>query len=86
MLIDHLELTATHQPVLLVRVFHTAFLQEAKVSWTGASELWQSYSVSGKSPVNNYLFKVNNRNSRKRCKICSKLTITLPERRLWCCY
>ena len=30
------------------------------------------------------LFKANNRNGRKRCKICSKLTIT-PERRHWRC-
>ena len=28
-----------------------------------------------------YLFKVNNRNTRKRCKICSKLTIKTPEKR-----
>ena len=27
-------------------------------------------------PANIYLFKVNNRNTRKRCEICSKLTIT----------
>ena len=26
-------------------------------------------------PANIYLFKVNNRNGRKRCEICSKLTI-----------
>ena len=25
--------------------------------------------------ANNYLFNLNNRNTRKRCKICSKLTI-----------
>ena len=30
-----------------------------------------------------YLFKVNNRNSRTRCEICSKLTIKTPERRQW---
>ena len=28
-----------------------------------------------------YLFKVNNRNTRTRCEICSKLTINTPERR-----
>ena len=28
-----------------------------------------------------YLFKVNNRNTRKRCEICSKLTIKTPKRR-----
>ena len=31
------------------------------------------------NPVNIYLFKVNNRNTRKRCEICSKLTIKTPE-------
>ena len=29
----------------------------------------------------NYMFKVNNRNSRTRCELCSKLTIKIPERR-----
>ena len=32
----------------------------------------------------NYMFKVNNRNTRRRCEICSKLTIKTPERRHWC--
>ena len=30
-----------------------------------------------------HLLKVNNRNTRTMCDICSKLTI-IPERRLWC--
>ena len=30
-------------------------------------------------PANIHLFKVNNRNTRKRCKICSKLRIKTPE-------
>ena len=30
-------------------------------------------------PVNIYFFKVNNRNTRKWCKRCSKLTIKTPE-------
>ena len=34
-------------------------------------------------PANIYLFKVNNKNTRKRCQICSKLTIKTPERRDW---
>ena len=34
-------------------------------------------------PVGIYLLKVNNKNSRARCKICSKLTIKTPERRHW---
>ena len=34
-------------------------------------------------PANIYLFKVNNRNTRKRCEIYSKLAIKTPERRQW---
>ena len=34
-------------------------------------------------PAGIYLFKVNNRNTKTRCKICSKLTIKIPERRHW---
>ena len=30
-----------------------------------------------------YLLKVDNRNTRTRCEICSKLTIKIPERRQW---
>ena len=40
-------------------------------------------------PVNTYLSKVNNRNTRKRSEICSKLTMKTPERSLtsfWCFY
>ena len=32
-----------------------------------------------KYPVSNYMFKVNNRNTRSSCEICSKLTIKTPE-------
>ena len=31
--------------------------------------------------TNIYLFKINNKNTRKRCETCSKLTIKTPERR-----
>ena len=33
-----------------------------------------------RTPAGNYMFKVNNRNTRTRCEICSKLTIKIPER------
>ena len=36
-----------------------------------------------KFQVGNYMFKVNNRNTRTRFKICSKLTIETTERRLF---
>ena len=32
-------------------------------------------------PADNYMFKVNNTNTRITCEICSKLTIKTPERR-----
>ena len=34
-------------------------------------------------PAGNYLLKFNNRNSRTRCEICSKLTIKTVEQRQW---
>ena len=34
-------------------------------------------------PANIYLFIFNNRNTRKRCEICLKLTIKVPDRRLY---
>ena len=33
------------------------------------------------TPAQIYLFNVNSRNTRKRCEICSKLTIKISERR-----
>ena len=35
------------------------------------------------NPVGVYLLKVNNRSTRTRCEICSKLTLKTPERRQW---
>ena len=36
----------------------------------------------------NLTLKINNRNTKKRCEICSNLTIKTPERRKYClgCY
>ena len=42
------------------------------------------YSITETSdPVGIYLLKVNNRNTRTRFEICSKLTIKTPEQRHW---
>ena len=35
------------------------------------------------NPAGIYLLKVNKRNTRTRCEICSKLTIKILERRQW---
>ena len=34
-------------------------------------------------PAGINLLKVNNRNTRRKCEICSQLTINTPERRHW---
>ena len=44
-------------------------------------KLFSSYVII---PVDNYMFKVNNRNTSTRYEIGSKLTIKIPERRHWC--
>ena len=36
-------------------------------------------------PASIYFLKVNDRNTRRRCEICSKSTIETPERRHWHC-
>ena len=40
-----------------------------------------SSKISDNFPAGNYMFKVNNRNTRTRCEICTKLTIKRPEQR-----
>ena len=37
-------------------------------------------------PAVDYMFKVNTRNTRARCEICSKFTIKIPQRRHWRCF
>ena len=52
--------------------------------WVWANLVRTLKSLSRNCPGNIYLFKVENRNTRKRCEICSKL-IKTPERRQWRC-
>ena len=48
------------------------------MTW-GVKHLWWVITT----PAGISLLKVNNRNTRARCEICSKLTIKIPERRHW---
>ena len=41
------------------------------------------YCVQYPFPASFYLFKVINRNTKKKCEICSKLIIKTPERHQW---
>ena len=60
------------------RCFHVSFVEFYGVTFLR--------NTSGRLPLKHYptgicLFKVNNKNTRTRCEICSKLTIKTPERR-----
>ena len=50
----------------------------AEDHWYELSKIWKYWRRQIFSlPAGIYLFKVNNRNTRKRCEICSKLTVKL---------
>ena len=57
--------------------------------WKFISSTWERIDVKklfnprNFNSASNYMFKVNNRNTRRRCEICSKLTIKIQERRLF---
>ena len=57
----------------LKRVQYNTFL-----AITGAIQATNKDSIY---PVGNFMFKINNKNTRARCEICSKLTVKTPERR-----
>ena len=62
----------------------SAFCFRGYTKETLVSKLGQQSKGFEKSfPANIYLFKVNNRNTRKRCEICLKLTIITQERCQW---
>ena len=44
---------------------------------------YSSIDLETEDPAGNNMFKVNNRNTRTRGEICSKLTIKIPDRRHW---
>ena len=50
---------------------------------TGLTGIFLKEYYIFKCRLNIYLLKVNNRNTRTRCEICSKLTIKTPERPQW---
>ena len=59
--------------------------EQVNVNWAVTKRLvvFKNCGKCVKDPANIYLFKVNNRNTRKTCEICSKLTLKTPERRQW---
>ena len=53
------------------------------VTETKSTKISQSRSSPNQIPAGNYMFKVSNRDTRKRCEIYSELTIKTPEWRHW---
>ena len=53
----------------------------ASVRFICGIQLWNYVELCREAnfPAGNYIFKVNNRNTRPRCEICSKVTIKTPE-------
>ena len=62
----------------LMYCFLKGFVRTLSMKFNSARKL----IILNTPPANIYLFKFNNRN-RKRCEICSKLTIKTPERHQW---
>ena len=58
-------------------------IQILRVNWERVRKMGKISGAYGPFPVGIYLFKVNNKSTRTKCEICSKLTIKTPERRQW---
>ena len=73
-------LSQIQNPKMVIYVLYKCLRKMEKVS--RAQVLWlELFGKRKDNPVGIYLLKVNNRNTRTRCEICSKLTIKTPERR-----
>ena len=81
------------QPIFVSKVIKTCAAGQ-KLCFFSSGSLERDFKTTNKNLVSasqsllntagNYMFKVNNRNTRTRCEICSKLTLKIPEQRHWC--
>ena len=69
-----------------------AEFQMINTNWNGPNIFWTSLYIQLRPclgevlityPARNYMFKVNNGNSKMKCEICSKLTTNTSERSQW---
>ena len=92
----HQVISISYKYLLSVGSFLYACLVLAYHSWKELTEIKKCNNYIneretlleklGTIAVGNYLFKVNNRNTRASCEIWSKLTLKTPEAFLWCFY
>ena len=75
---------------LLLQLWFMNYSESNTISWainknsktaTTKSSSRTHRNLKAQTPANIYLFKVNNKNSRKMSEICSKLIIKAPEQR-----
>ena len=67
---------------------HTIYLCQGEAALQCLRQMFLSKNIdfppltfsNHRVPTGNYMFKVNDRNTRSKCEICSKLTIKTPER------
>ena len=68
------------------QILRRGYLPPLPHPWTAPkSPTWKELRQLPNYLASIYLSKVNNRNTRKKCEICSKLTIKILERRRHCC-
>ena len=80
----HLKNKLSYEVRFLLMVKHPYKLEIYSIIFNYSSEAClKLFKATSQFPANIYLFKVSNRNTRKRCEICSKLTIKMPERCQW---
>ena len=58
-------------------------MNNEKISGSVYKAMNKTFDCKWPNPAGNYMFKVNNRTTRTRCEICSKLTMKTPERGQW---
>ena len=64
-------------------IIHVLFTEIFANIWVLNAVFHETSAILWHYPASNYMFKVNSRNTRKRCEIYSNLTIKTPERCHW---
>ena len=77
--LQNLDLFATCQNLLMQHIYATLLV----LTQACRNQIQTSRKSNLLNFGNIYLFKVNKKITRKRCEICSMLTIKTPERRQW---
>ena len=66
---------------MIIATFDRLSIILKKIKKSQTAQSWCLIKISALFPAGIYLLNVSNGNTRKRCEICSKLTIKIPEQR-----